>query len=87
MILKELRDRDSSILRHLAMICPCRSQKVWDHSVRAGKDCPRCLGTLRVAIPASEIDDRGTRDADTSQLRWDCIEPESDDGGNTQNRA
>jgi len=59
MTYSELQERDRSLLRHLDIICPCRSQKVWDHSVRAGRHCPRCLGTLRVAIPESEIDDGG----------------------------
>jgi len=57
MTLKELKARDASLRAHLSAICLCQNQtqRVWDHSIRAGDSCSRCLGTLRSAIPESEM--------------------------------
>ena len=58
MKIKELRERDQSILRGHQMICPCRNQKIWNHNAsRTDYKCSKCLGTLRVVLPTSELSD------------------------------
>lgn len=62
---KELRERDQSILRGYQMICSCRNQKIWNHHASlADIKCSKCLGTLRVVLPPSELSDYTEYDSD-----------------------